>query len=584
MVRAGEAARAYRDAPRAVEQVVRGIGPDRPVPGAHLRAVSGPGPGVVARLVDGLRGFLNPAVDLFYRATPLGQPAKLTHTSEDPFQEYDVRIDRFLWLDLDEPRTIIDSPVNSFIQDNIDSSRSTGEHADRFNHDNYGLYVANYDREYGTADIETVASPADAKDNPDERFTEVGIQEPGMRQTRPMMKRRSTYMENPTQKRRRKCLPAKLTEDEWRRREQSFQNHLWSINHFYDIIPPNTIYIAQDRKGANILIVHPSGIELAYGRRNAEKIVDDISYNIREYARSQPPPAVHDIRHIHHREWVQENPHLQGEEGRCGVYHWGAWTETGKDDRVVPTKETLKGGTRSNPCDGAHAFAYRASVMKSLGPLTYAVDILFRTVDRKLRGAYQRSFQQLHPGENIFFTTEKKSEELFPLRAILVNTLTEPHIDRDDWLGGWAWIAPFGSFSKGDLCLPQLGIRVPLPRGAIAGLRGRELVHFTDKWIGLRYSVVHFFKESIRRCIWKRQSAAAALTTTSPNQTLQLATVRPLEEKLKTPKRRARERRYRRNRALRIKSMAGHREHETCDERIEVRSFFFCSGLNIREC
>ncbi|KAI9768269.1 MAG: hypothetical protein M1839_004163 [Geoglossum umbratile] len=136
--------------------------------------------------------------------------------------------------------------------------------------------------------------------------------------------------------------------------------------------------------------------------------------------------------------------------------------------------------------------------MKSFGPLTHAIDILFRTVDHKLRNAYQQTFQQLDSGESIFFTTEKKSEELFPLQAILVNTLTEPHIDRDDWVGGWAWIAPFGSFSKGDLCLPQLGIRVPLAPGAIAGLRGRELVHFTDKWVGSRYSIVHFFKDSIR--------------------------------------------------------------------------------------
>jgi hypothetical protein len=65
MVKAGEAARAYRNAPRAMEQGVRGIGPDLPVPGAHLRGVPGSGPGVVTRLVDGLRGFLNPAVGLY---------------------------------------------------------------------------------------------------------------------------------------------------------------------------------------------------------------------------------------------------------------------------------------------------------------------------------------------------------------------------------------------------------------------------------------------------------------------------------------------------------------------------------------
>ena len=72
-------------------------------------------------------------------------------------------------------------------------------------------------------------------------------------------------------------------------------------------------------------------------------------------------------------------------------------------------------------------------------------------------------------------------DELFPLRAILVNTHTEPHVDKDDWVGGWAWLAPFGAFTGGDLCVPQLGIRVPMPAGSIVGIQGREFTHFTDK-------------------------------------------------------------------------------------------------------
>jgi hypothetical protein len=296
----------------------------------------------------------------------------------------------------------------------------------------------------------------------------------------------------------------------------------------------------------------PNGLDMAYGTHQAKQVIDNISYNIKEYAQSQPPPAVHDIRHTHHRQWVQENPHLQGEDGRCSVYHWGTWTETGKDHKVMPTKETLKGGTRSNPSDGCHAFSYRASTLKSFGPLTTAVDHLYSIVDPKLRKAYRAAYQRLSPGEKIFCTTENPKQELFPLRAILVNTLTEPHVDSDDWIGGWAWISPFGSFSGGDFCLPQLGVRVPLPPGGIAGLRGRELIHFTSKWSGSRYSIVHFLKESIRRCAKKFHQPPVSTGD------IEITTAMIPPRSRGASGRRERKKWYRANRAVKVRAAVHH--------------------------
>jgi hypothetical protein len=61
---------------------------------------------------------------------------------------------------------------------------------------------------------------------------------------------------------------------------------------------------------------------------------------------------------------------------------------------------------------------YRMETMKSLGPLTKAIDLLFQIVDKPT------------------YPTKSASEELFPLRAILINSLTEEHIDSSDWKGG----------------------------------------------------------------------------------------------------------------------------------------------------
>ncbi|KAH0542472.1 hypothetical protein FGG08_003143 [Glutinoglossum americanum] len=192
-------------------------------------------------------------------------------------------------------------------------------------------------------------------------------------------------------------------------------------------------------------------------------------------------------------------------------------------------------------------FSYRISTMKSLGSLTAAIDLLFSIIDPKLRKAYRAAYQRLGPGEKMFCTTEDPKQKLFPLRAILV--------DSDDWIGGWAWISPFGSFSGGDFCLPQLGVRIPLPPGGIAGLRGKELIHFTDKWSGSRYSIVHFFKESIRRCVRKHHQP---LETTTSSQVSVGDTIKPPQYSRNTSKRVERKKKHRINRAAKARAAVHH--------------------------
>jgi hypothetical protein len=105
----------------------------------------------------------------------------------------------------------------------------------------------------------------------------------------------------------------------------------------------------------------------------------------------------------------------------------------------------MKGGTRSNPQDGAYAMRYRMETIKSLVPLTKAIDLLFQVVDKRTRDAYRTTFDLLSPGAMVY-STKNANEELFPLRAILINSLTEEHIDSGGWEGGWAWLGIFGKF------------------------------------------------------------------------------------------------------------------------------------------
>jgi hypothetical protein len=107
--------------------------------------------------------------------------------------------------------------------------------------------------------------------------------------------------------------------------------------------------------------------------------------------------------------------------------------------------------------------------MQSLGNMTRAVDLLFRIVDSPMREKYHTAWKKLCPAVRVS-TTE---EELFTLRAVLVNVLTKAHIDCNDQENGWAWIGVLGDFNDGDLYMPQLGIQVPMPAGSITGMRGR---------------------------------------------------------------------------------------------------------------
>ncbi|KAH0558486.1 hypothetical protein GP486_004856 [Trichoglossum hirsutum] len=268
-----------------------------------------------------------------------------------------------------------------------------------------------------------------------------------------------------------------LIYDEWIARGRAFRDCLWAVSRLYEPIPSDTIFIAQDKHGRNILAVFPNGLKVAYGHEEAERYITNTTHNLQEYAQSQPPTVIEDCRHIHH-EWQL---------------------------------------------------------------------ISFQIVDKRIRDAYRMAFDLLSPGVMIY-STKNTGEELFPLRAILINSLTEKHVDSGDWKGGWAWLGIFGKFTGDDLCLSQLGIRVPMSVGSVVGIRGGLLKHFVAPWEGYRYSVVHFFKESLHQ--------------QPPKETKRIWARIDLKEGILDPSERAKRRRHiqnrRRTRAQEIRRMVAH--------------------------
>jgi hypothetical protein len=89
-----------------------------------------------------------------------------------------------------------------------------------------------------------------------------------------------------------------LSYEQWSEGVKAFHDRLWSIDHFYDRIPSNTIYIAKDKNNKEILALFTYGLECVYGKEEGRRYIDDTRYNLYQYAQSQPPPRVEDCRHF----------------------------------------------------------------------------------------------------------------------------------------------------------------------------------------------------------------------------------------------------------------------------------------------
>jgi hypothetical protein len=60
-------------------------------------------------------------------------------------------------------------------------------------------------------------------------------------------------------------------------------------------------------------------------------------------------------------------------------------------------------------------FSYQMNTMKSLQPLTKAINMLFLIINSKLSHAYREAFKQLQPAAKIVTMTASPDDELFPL-------------------------------------------------------------------------------------------------------------------------------------------------------------------------
>ncbi|KAI1337759.1 hypothetical protein F5Y15DRAFT_425475 [Xylariaceae sp. FL0016] len=94
--------------------------------------------------------------------------------------------------------------------------------------------------------------------------------------------------------------------------------------------------------------------------------------------------------------------------------------------------------------------------------------------------------------------------DFLSLFALGVNGYTQRHRDIQDITGGLAGLFSTGDYRGGNLCIPQLGLKVPYRPGTCAILRGTPLEHFVQDYQGTRFFIIGTSHESCKRWAWRK--------------------------------------------------------------------------------
>jgi len=96
-------------------------------------------------------------------------------------------------------------------------------------------------------------------------------------------------------------------------------------------------------------------------------------------------------------------------------------------------------------------------------PLTGLVESMFQVVVPEIWDIYNKVYGVLPVSDTL--SKVKRSFGIWASRSIVLNAQTNLHVDLMDVCRGFCAIVPLGNFNGGNVCLPTLGISIPLAAG-----------------------------------------------------------------------------------------------------------------------
>ncbi|KAI1811335.1 hypothetical protein GGS20DRAFT_593292 [Poronia punctata] len=188
---------------------------------------------------------------------------------------------------------------------------------------------------------------------------------------------------------------------------------------------------------------------------------------------------------------------------RMAVAHYGCWSPRGDREgrRVCRTYDArfVKSQSLENPADLFPLFA--ASV---LGTASRLFRLMVRSLDRGCYEEGREVWRNLPVGQRITTSVDPDNgDDFMSLFAFGVNGYTQRHSDIQDISEGLAGLFSFGDYQGGNLCIPQLGIKVKYQPGTCAILRGTALEHLVQDYSGTRFFIIGTNHESCKRHAWR---------------------------------------------------------------------------------
>ncbi|KAH9887162.1 hypothetical protein F4778DRAFT_436504 [Xylariomycetidae sp. FL2044] len=239
------------------------------------------------------------------------------------------------------------------------------------------------------------------------------------------------------------------------------------------------------------------------------------------YSTLHPVPLPDMTRHgLRYIEWLLEHPELDFRRpdndprlAKSGTYHFG--TRCSLADPLGTEDPRATKDLRSKFPDVEGSTIEKQLMHLSYGALgacTEMVRHVFGLLDPGLLEDYTKVAEEV--GKIRYFQPfqTRRQNEIFSLRAILVNVMTYEHRDVMDWHHGFAGLVLLGDYQGGDLLIRELGLQIESRPGCLQLLRGRELRHSITKWTGRRFVVVSTTHDAIKRWAFRRLGKPVSTT------------------------------------------------------------------------
>ncbi|KAI1076621.1 hypothetical protein F5B20DRAFT_593892 [Whalleya microplaca] len=272
------------------------------------------------------------------------------------------------------------------------------------------------------------------------------------------------------------------------------------------------VFLVIDAHGETILCSVRQLFQRLFGKATTDKVTDAV----KKWAALPPLPQPDTARHAVD-EIIRQDKHpeldiekattpAELEQRSMCVVHYGTWAQQGHGD---PDDVYLTDDTNLEGNGSWRRFRNRPNYARTvlprfkrgvLGLSSEVVRFLLRTVAPKEYEECLEVFRGL-PKENRIAVSPPNWATMFVLG---INSFTERHKDKTDVKKGFAGLVLLGQYEGGDLCFPQMGLKLDYQPGGCVIFRGAELEHFVQDWNGYRIFLLVTNHQPVRNWAYRR--------------------------------------------------------------------------------